>query len=125
MPLSTSRRLRDSPIPMAGSGPSLLGDPSAKQPGASPPEGARLPNLSGIRPGLTQVGSRWRYRDAEGERIVEFCPATAVRRHAGMPLVLIRWVLVRDPLSRFEPQALLCTGRDCVPEQILLWFVQR
>ncbi len=38
---------------------------------------------------------------------------------------LIRWVLVRDPLGRFEPQALLCTGQACDPVQILLCFVQR
>ena len=42
-----------------------------------------------------------------------------------MPVVPIRWVLVRDPLRRFEPQALLCTGLACALEQILRWFVQR
>ena len=42
-----------------------------------------------------------------------------------MTIVPIRWVLVRDPLSRFEPQALLCTDLACAPEQILGWFVQR
>jgi hypothetical protein len=26
-----------------------------------------------------------------------------------MPVVPIRWVLVRDPLGQFDPQALLCT----------------
>ena len=46
-------------------------------------------------------------------------------RQAGTPVVPIRWVLVRDPLGRFEPQALLCTGMVCAPEQILRWFVQR
>ena len=61
----------------------------------------------------------------EGERIVELCSATAVWRHGGMPVVPIRWVLVRDPRRRFEPQALLCTGLACAPEEILRWFVQR
>ncbi len=59
-----------------------------------------------------------------GERAVELCSATAVWRYAGMPLLPIRWVLVRDPLGRFEPQALLCTGLACAPEQILHWFVR-
>jgi hypothetical protein len=61
----------------------------------------------------------------EGERTVEVCSSTAVWRHAGLPVVPIRWVLLRDPQRRFDPQALLCTdpGRD--PLQIVRWFVQR
>ena len=42
-----------------------------------------------------------------------------------MPVVPIRWVLVRDPLGRFELQALLCTDQTCDPVQVLRWFVQR
>jgi hypothetical protein len=61
----------------------------------------------------------------EGERLVEVCSATAVWCHAGLPIVPIRWVLVRDPLGRFEPQALLCTSPDHTPEQVLRWFIQR
>ena len=45
--------------------------------------------------------------------------------HAGLPVVPIRWVLVRDPLGRFNPQALLCTDPGQNPEQVLRWFVQR
>jgi len=55
----------------------------------------------------------------------EICTATAVWRHGGMPVVPIRWVLIRDPRQRFSPQALLCTDLDRTPEQILGWFVQR
>jgi hypothetical protein len=43
----------------------------------------------------------------------------------GLPIVPIRWVLVRDPLGRFTPQALLCTTLEQSPEQVLRWFVQR
>ncbi len=60
-----------------------------------------------------------------GECVVEISTATAVWRHSGMPVVPIRWVLVRDPLGRFEPQALLCTDAAQDPVQILRWFVQR
>jgi hypothetical protein len=42
-----------------------------------------------------------------------------------MPVVPIRWVLLRDPCRRFEPQALLCTDLAQEPLQILRWFVQR
>ncbi|MFC7556272.1 hypothetical protein ACFQU7_36245 [Pseudoroseomonas wenyumeiae] len=61
----------------------------------------------------------------EGARQVEICSATAVWRHGGMPIVPIRWVLVRDPHHRFQPQALLCTEPDRTPEQILCWFIHR
>ncbi len=80
-------------------------------------KGVRLPNLSDILAGTStgwqQVVVPGWY--GEGEGIVELCSATAVWRHAGMPVVPIRWVLVRDPLGRFEPQALLCTGLACAP----------
>src|SRR6185312_8404868 len=60
-----------------------------------------------------------------GERVVELCSGTAVWRHAGLPVVPIRWVLVRDPPGRFDPQALLCTDPNQDPHQVLRWFVQR
>jgi hypothetical protein len=61
----------------------------------------------------------------EGERRIELATGTAVWRHSGMPVVPIRWVLVRDPLGRFDPQALLCTTLEHSPEPVLRWFVQR
>jgi hypothetical protein len=39
--------------------------------------------------------------------------------------VPIRWVLLRDPRGRFDPQALLCADPAREPLQILRWFVQR
>jgi hypothetical protein len=39
--------------------------------------------------------------------------------------VPIRWVLIRDPLGGFEPQALLCTELAVEPVQIIEWFVLR
>ena len=42
-----------------------------------------------------------------------------------MPPLPIRWVLVRDPQGKFEPQALLCTDLTVEPVQILEWFVLR
>lgn len=60
-----------------------------------------------------------------GERTIEITSNTAVWRHAGLPVVPIRWVLIRDPQDRFEPQALLCTELGCEPAQIVAWFVRR
>ena len=90
-------------------------------------KGARLPNLSEM---LADPATSWQRAIVagwygEGARPVELVSGTAVWRHAGMPIVPIRWVLVRDPLGRFGPQALLCTDVDQKPEQILRWFIQR
>jgi DDE superfamily endonuclease len=90
-------------------------------------KGARLPNLSVV---LVHATTRWRRVTVpgwygEGDRIVEFCSATAVWRHGGMPIVPIRWVLLRDPLGRFSPQALLCTDPTQDPLQIIRWFILR
>jgi hypothetical protein len=90
-------------------------------------QGARLPNLAAV---LADAGRPWARLTVpgwygEGARAVELCSATAVWRHGGLPVVPIRWVLVRDPLGRFGPQALLCTDPGRAPEQILRWFVRR
>lgn len=45
--------------------------------------------------------------------------------HTGLPAVPIRWVLVKDPKGKFQPQALLCTDTSAQPIQILHWFRQR
>ena len=99
--------------------PGTVGRPRTK--------GARLPNLSAV---LADAGTRWAEIAVpgwygEGERVVEVCSGTAVWRHAGSPVVPIRWVLLRDPCRRFDPQALLCTDLAQEPLQIVRWFVRR
>jgi DDE superfamily endonuclease len=61
----------------------------------------------------------------EGDRVIEICTRTAVWYHTGWPPVPIRWVLVRDPAQRFDPQALLCTELTQSPLTIVSWFVRR
>ena len=58
-------------------------------------------------------------------RTVELTSQTAVWYRSGKPPVLLRWVLIRDPLGTFAPQALLCTDPTADPAQILEWFVLR
>lgn len=99
--------------------PGTIGRPRTK--------GKRLANLSEV---LADAGTAWQRVAVpgwcgEGERIVDLASGTAVWRHGGLPVVPIRWTLVRDPLGRFTPQALLCTDPDQKPEQVLRWFVQR
>jgi hypothetical protein len=99
--------------------PGTVGRPRTK--------GKRLPTLAAV---LADATTPWQRVTVpgwygEGERIVEIHSATAVWRHSGMPVVPIRWVLLRDPQDRFDPQALLCTDPARDPLQIVRWFVQR
>jgi hypothetical protein len=99
--------------------PGAIGRPRTK--------GARLPTLAGV---LTDAETPWRRVAVpgwygEGDRVVEIYSGTAVWRHAGLPVVPVRWVLPRDPLRRFDPQALLCTDAAQDPLRVVRWFVQR
>jgi DDE superfamily endonuclease len=90
-------------------------------------KGARLPTLAEV---LTDRATPWRRVTVpgwygEGDRAVEIRSGTAVWRHAGLPVLPIRWVLLRDPQRRFDPQALLCTDPARDPLQIVQWFIQR
>ena len=58
-------------------------------------------------------------------RTVELASATAVWYHSALPVVPLRWVLIRDPLGKFEPQALLSTDLNLTAQQIVEWFVMR
>lgn len=58
-------------------------------------------------------------------RTVELASATAVWYHNGLPLVAIRWVLIRDPQGQFDPPALLCTDQQASAQAIMEWFVLR
>jgi hypothetical protein len=60
-----------------------------------------------------------------GRRAVEVASGTAVWHHTGLPAVPVRWVLVRDPQRRSDPQALLCTDLGAEPADVLSWFVRR
>jgi hypothetical protein len=59
------------------------------------------------------------------QRVVEVLCGTAVWYSTGLPVVPLRWVLIRDPHEGFETQALLCTDLDTEPERIISWFVRR
>ena len=99
--------------------PGTIGRPRTK--------GARLPTLAAR---LAAKDTHWHEVVVPGwygagERTLEIASGTAVWRHGGLPVVPIRWVLVRDPESRFAPQALLCTEPTREPAQIVGWFVRR
>jgi hypothetical protein len=58
-------------------------------------------------------------------RRLQLATGTAVWYRGGKPPVAIRWVLVRDPKNRCEPQALLSTDLALEARQIVLYFIRR
>jgi len=105
----------------------LAPDRRPGQSGRPRKKGARLPTLKVV---LASAQTQWQSVTIKGwygeaERAVEIASGTCVWYHTGMPVVPVRWVLVRDPQEQFEAQAFLCTGRETEPMQILEWFVQR
>ncbi len=95
--------------------------------GRPPVKGERLPKLSEVLMDETTVWqqitvSNWY---GQGPTQVEITSDTAVWYHSGMPVVPIRWILVRDPNGKFETKAFLCTDQSAKPIQILKWFIRR
>lgn len=98
-----------------------------KQNGRPRLKGKRLPTL---QPGLAAPTTSWTLVTvprwySQGPREIEIVSATCVWYHSGMPVVPIRWVLIRDPRGKFAPQALVCTDVQAAPVQIVSWFVLR
>jgi hypothetical protein len=89
-------------------------------------KGPRLPTpqqvLDSPRTLWTRLKLPWY---GQSERWIEVTSATATWFHYGLPGVPIRFVLIRDVLGKFEPQALLCTDLSLTPEQILAFFMRR
>lgn len=88
--------------------------------------GQRLPTLKSLldRPETAWEGIEVHWYDGT-VRTLEVASRTAVWYHRGKPCVPIRWVLIRDPLDEWEPQALLCTDVNVEAIQIVEWFVMR
>jgi hypothetical protein len=99
-----------------------------------PPGRTGRPRLKGAR--LPTLQQRLVYPDTpwttllvpwydRSQRRLEITSDTAIWYHSGLPPVPLRWVLIRDPLGEFRPQALLCTDPMIQPAQIIQWFVLR
>ena len=89
-------------------------------------KGQRLPTLKHLLGQPTTVWTAVTVPWYDGTlRTLEIASYTALWYHSGKAPVPIRWVLIRDPLGEFRPQALLCTELDVEPTQIIEWFVLR
>ena len=105
--------------PAAPRAPGTMGRPRKK--------GTRLPNLSEV---LSDAKTAWQrvhvsHWYGKSERELEIATGTAVWYHAGMPVVPLRWILVRDPDGTLDPKAFLCTDLHLNPVEILTYFVRR
>jgi hypothetical protein len=90
-------------------------------------KGERLPMLSTV---IADAATRWaRVTIAgwygEGPRAVDLATGTGVWHHPGLPIIPLRWVLVRDPQGRFDPQALLSTDPALTAGEIVGYYVRR
>lgn len=106
--------------------------------------GARQPTLLQRLADPKTVWQRVKVTDwyGQGERQLDIASGTALWYHPGKR-VPVRWLLVRDPAGRFEPQAFACTDAaadpppsspsryaggvpsPAPPVDVLRWFVRR
>ena len=94
--------------------------------GAPRKKGARQPNLAERLCDADTVWETATVRWYGGVmRQVELASGTALWYHSAMPVVPLRWVLIRDPLGKFESQALLSSEQSNAAAQIVEWFVLR
>ena len=99
---------------------------AAAQKGRPRRKGRRLPTLAKRLTEADTTWSRVRVRWYGGTwRWLEVASDTAVWYHRGLPPVALRWVLIRDPKERSEPQALLSTDAALAATQIVGAFVRR
>ena len=89
-------------------------------------KGKRLPTLASV---LWDASTAWCRTEVswidDQQRSVEVASGTAVWFHSGKAPVPIRWVLIKDPLGEFDPQALLCTDSSVDALRIVTFFVLR
>jgi hypothetical protein len=88
-------------------------------------KGKRLPNLTQVIKNPRTKWKKVRVNWYGVEKEIEITSGKCVWFHVGKEAVPIRWVIVKDPLGKFETQALLCTRQEAEPGQIVEWFIRR
>ena len=104
----------------------LYGDPYAVRKGRRRVKGDKLPNLQHHLDNPTSVWTALTLPWYDGlPRSIELLTGSALWYRTGIAPVSLRWLLVRDPLGKFDPQTFFCTLPTATPLQILSWFVLR
>lgn len=100
--------------------------PRRAQKGRPRLKGRRLPTLAArLRSRHTPWQRRRVHWYGRGLITVEVTTGTAIWYHSGKVPVPIRWVLVRDPLGRFETRALLSTDLSLSAQAIVELYSRR
>src|SRR3954469_18205330 len=97
------------------------------QRGPTPKKGAPQPKLSQR---LEDEATEWQPLTlaqwyGQKNKAVLVATGTALWYHVGVTPIAIRWVLIKDPASKKDPQALLCTNAALSTAQILAYFSRR
>lgn len=120
-PVAWVSRLRLDAVLHDWPGPQPVG-----KPGPKPKKGAQRPSLNQR---LTDPKTTWQSLDVAWyggkTKTLDIATGTNLWYTPGFDPLPIRWVLVRDPASKFDPTAFLCTDLCASPAQILAWFVMR
>ena len=90
-------------------------------------KGERLPALDVVLADPTTTWQRLTIPGwyGEGPRAVDLATGVGVWHRSVLLSLPVRWVLVRDPDGRFDPQALLSTDPALTAEQIVGYYVRR
>ncbi len=104
----------------------LYGEPYAIAIGRPRVKGDKLPNPQQHVDALDSVWTSVTIPWYDGRpRPVEWLSGTALWYRIGIAPVAVRWVVVRDPLGKFDLPAFFCTLPTAIPLQILAWFILR
>jgi hypothetical protein len=107
--------LSDEPLPQ----------PKGKR-GQKPKKGPRQPSLKSR---LNSPTTGWETHAVAWyggrKRVLDIATGCALWYRSGFDPLPIRWILVRDPLSKFAPAAFFATDQNASPLQILAWLIAR
>ena len=110
---------------------SLFALPEPRSPDQEGRPGQNGKPLPRLRKHLHDPAVRWtgitlpRWYGGRKEKTLEILSGQALWYRAGTRPNAIRWVLVRDPEGRRDPQAFFCTDPDMDPARIIAIFVRR
>ena len=101
---------------------------TARTPGRPAQKGAPLPKIKTL---LSNPKTQWHricvsaWYGRKQEKILEITSDIAIWYRPGTPPATIRWVLVRDPEGKRDPQAFFSTDVTLDPAEIISLFVRR
>ena len=110
---------------------SLFAPPEPRRPGEKGRPRIKGKPLPKLRARLDDPGAVWTpvtaaaWYGGKKNKTLEILSGAALWHRTGTPPKSIRWVLVRDPEERREPQAFFSTDPGMAPERIIAVFVRR